>query len=73
MGVAVVGALVAGSVTAGGAHRFTHASRQGWWALVGCALVILVLGVVATTPWAKVTARQTAEALNPEFLEGLTP
>jgi len=73
LGVAVVGALVAGSVTAGGAGRFTHASRQGWWALVGCALVILVLGVVATTPWAKVTARRTAEALNPEFLEGLTP
>jgi len=32
-----------------------------------------VLGVVATTPWAKETARETAEVLNPEFLEGHTP
>jgi hypothetical protein len=32
---------------------------------------VLVLGLVATSPWALNTARRTAEAINPEFLEGM--
>ena len=73
LGVAVVGALVSASVAKGGHLGFATASRAGWWTLFGCALVILVLGLLATTPWAKNTAQRTAHVLNPEFLEGHTP
>ncbi len=73
MGVAVVGALVSTSVLKGRGVNFAIASRGGWWVLFGCAVVVLVLGLVATTSWAKDTARRTAEDLNPEFLEGHTP
>ncbi len=73
LGVAVVGALVSASVAKGGHLNFATASRAGWWTLFGCALVILVLGLIATTSWAKDTAQRTAQALNPEFLEGHTP
>jgi hypothetical protein len=48
---------------------FALASRAGWWLLAGCGAVVLVLGYVATTAWARTTANRTAEAINPEFLE----
>ena len=73
LGVAVVGALVSATVAKGGHLNFATASRAGWWTLFGCAMVVLLLGLVATTSWAKSTAERTAEALNPEFLEGHTP
>jgi EmrB/QacA subfamily drug resistance transporter len=73
LGGAVVGALVAASMARGGHLELATASRAGWWVLVGCGVVVLGLGLVATTSWAKDTARRTAETLNPEFLEGHTP
>jgi EmrB/QacA subfamily drug resistance transporter len=69
-GVAIVGALVASSVGQGGSGNLAEASRAGWWVLAGCGAAVLVLGLVATSRWAKETARRTAEAINPEFLEG---
>lgn len=71
MGVAVVGALVSSSVIRPGDVSFATASRAGWWVLFGCAIVVLTLGLVATSVWAKGTAKRTALELNPEFLEGL--
>jgi MFS family permease len=73
LGVAVVGSLVATSLRSGVGHDFAAASRAGWWVLAGCGAVVLVLGLVATTPWARETARRTAEAINPEFLDGDRP
>jgi EmrB/QacA subfamily drug resistance transporter len=73
LGVAVVGALVSASAVKGSHLDLATASRAGWWVLFGCAMVVLLLGLVATTTWAKDTAQRTAEALNPEFLEGHTP
>jgi EmrB/QacA subfamily drug resistance transporter len=70
LGVAVVGALVASSVGKAGPLNLAVASRAGWWVLAGCGVLVLVLGLVATTGWAKDTAQRTAEAINPEFLEG---
>ncbi len=70
LGVAVVGSLVSSSlqtVTPGG---LATASRTAWWVLAGCGAVVLVLGLVGTSPWARATARGTAESINPEFLEG---
>jgi EmrB/QacA subfamily drug resistance transporter len=72
LGVAVVGALVSTSLTRPGHGDFALASRAGWWVLAGCGGVVLVLGLIATSPWARSTAKSTAEAINPEFLEGRT-
>ncbi len=70
LGVAVVGSLVSASLQKGNYSDFAVASRAGWWVLAGCGAVVLVLGLVATSPWAGATARHTAESINPEFLEG---
>jgi MFS family permease len=69
LGVAVAGALVSASLQKGSHVDFALASRAGWWVLAGCGAVVLVLGLVATTSWARATAQRTAEAINPEFLE----
>jgi EmrB/QacA subfamily drug resistance transporter len=69
LGVAVVGSLVSRSLGTAAHTDFALASRAGWWVLAGCGAVVLVLGLVASTPWARATARRTAESINPEFLE----
>ena len=69
LGVAVVGSLVAGSLQKANHLDFAVASRAGWWVLAGCGVAVLILGLVATSPWARPTARRTAESINPEFLE----
>jgi EmrB/QacA subfamily drug resistance transporter len=70
LGVAVVGALIASSL-AGSVHLdLATATHAGWWVLAGCGAVVLVLGQVVTTPWARRTADRTARQLNPEFLVG---
>jgi EmrB/QacA subfamily drug resistance transporter len=68
LGVAVVGALLTASL--GGSIHVGDASatHAGWWVLAGCGAVVLVLGQVVTTGWARRTADQTARDLNPEFL-----
>ncbi len=70
LGVAVVGSLVSASLRKDDHLDFALASRAGWWVLAGCGAVVLLLGFVATSPWARATARRTAESINPEFLEG---
>jgi EmrB/QacA subfamily drug resistance transporter len=72
LGVAVVGALVSSSLSHGGHLNFSLAARAGWWVLTACGLAIVLLGIIATTSWARATARRTAEAINPEYLEGHT-
>jgi EmrB/QacA subfamily drug resistance transporter len=70
LGVAVVGSLVSASLQKTDHFDFAPASRAGWWVLAGCGAAVLILGLVATTPWAQETARRTAASINPEFLEG---
>ncbi|MEU5425018.1 MFS transporter [Streptomyces olivoreticuli] len=68
LGVAVTGAVLAASL-----HHTTHttvgafaeAGRPAWWILTGCGAVVALLGVCATTPWARRTADRAA-ALFPE-------
>jgi EmrB/QacA subfamily drug resistance transporter len=69
LGVAIVGSLVSASLQTGSHIDFAVASRAGWWVLAGCGAVVFLLGLVATTSWARETARRTAESINPEFLE----
>jgi EmrB/QacA subfamily drug resistance transporter len=64
LGVAVVGAIVASSTHAG----FTAASHPAWWTLAACGVVVLLLGLLASSRRANASARRTAAALNPEAL-----
>ena len=65
LGVAVVGALAASSVHGSFRSDFAAASHVGWWALVGCGLAIVCLGVVATTPSARRSAERSASRFRP--------
>jgi MFS family permease len=67
LGVAVAGAIIAsGSAAAGGA--VDAFDPTAWWTLTGCGVFVLVLGIVATSRRAQISARATATALNPEAL-----
>jgi EmrB/QacA subfamily drug resistance transporter len=68
LGVAVVGALVTSRIHGPVHSGLAAASHIGWWALVGCGGMVLVLGLVATSRRALESARRTAVALNPEVL-----
>jgi EmrB/QacA subfamily drug resistance transporter len=67
LGVAIVGSLLASALSrsAGAATS----STAGWLVLAACGVIVLVLGQVVTTGWARRTAEHTARELNPEFLE----
>jgi len=69
LGVAVVGSLVSTSLQKTRHLDFAVASRAGWWILAGGGAVVLVLGLVATSPWARATAQRTAESINRESLD----
>jgi EmrB/QacA subfamily drug resistance transporter len=60
LGVAVLGSLAAGGVTAIG-PGFTAATHVSWWIIVGLSAMTLVLGFVTTTGWALGTAGRVAD------------
>jgi EmrB/QacA subfamily drug resistance transporter len=60
LGVAVLGSLVTSQLGASFGD-FAAAARPAWLVVIGCGLVVLVLGVVSTTDRAQATARRTAE------------
>jgi EmrB/QacA subfamily drug resistance transporter len=59
LGVAVSGSLVAGTV----GPRFAEASHVVWMLVVGCAVVVGLLSLLATTPWAAATADRARQVL----------
>jgi hypothetical protein len=65
LGVAVLGSLVTAAAGASFAADFGAAARPAWIVVIGAGLVVLVLGVVSTTGWARATARRTAERFDP--------
>lgn len=69
LGVAVVGALVTSQTTGSVEAGFARATHAGWWVLASCGLVVLVLGIVATSRRALDSAHRTAMDLNPEVLK----
>lgn len=69
LGVAVAGSIVSASLRKAGYLGFAGASRAGWWVLAGFGAVVLVLGMIATSKWARSTALSTAESMNPELEE----
>ncbi|WP_457458611.1 MFS transporter [Streptomyces sp. TE5632] len=64
LGVAVVGAVLAAGVGSSSyAAGFVPAARPGWWILTACGLAVLVVGAATSGPWARATARRTADRL----------
>jgi len=63
LGVAVIGSLVVTSAGAAAAADFPQASHVGWWVTVGCACMVLLLGVVTTSRAAHRTAETSAERI----------
>jgi MFS family permease len=64
LGVAVVGAVLASGVGASPYREaFVSAARPGWWILLACGALVLVLGVLTTGRWARGTAERTARRL----------
>ncbi|MFI7098818.1 MFS transporter [Streptomyces sp. NPDC050161] len=77
LGVAVIGAVLAGGVHtaahpahAAAAADFVAAARPAWWILTGCAAAILLLGALTTGRWARATARHTAALFDEEPARG---
>jgi EmrB/QacA subfamily drug resistance transporter len=66
LGVAVVGSAATVRVVGSFRSGFAQASHAGWWIVVGCSLVIVVLGLVTTGGWARATAQTTADRLRDE-------
>jgi EmrB/QacA subfamily drug resistance transporter len=59
LGVAVTGSIVA----VGLGPEFISSSHAAWAVIAGCGVVILVLGLVSTGPWARGTAERNGERL----------
>jgi hypothetical protein len=56
LGVAIVGSVLAASIRGSMRAGFIQASHAGWWLLTCCGYMVLLLGLLCTTSWAKATA-----------------
>ncbi|MFD9214199.1 MFS transporter [Streptomyces sp. NPDC059544] len=64
LGVAVIGSvLAAGTGASGHVTGFVEAGRPAWWIITGCGLSVLAVGLATSGPWARETARRTAQRL----------
>ncbi|WP_420076326.1 MFS transporter [Streptomyces sp. JL3001] len=64
LGVAVIGAVLAAGIGSSSyKESFVGAAGPGWWVLTGCGLLVLVVGLVTSGPWARDTAERAAETL----------
>jgi EmrB/QacA subfamily drug resistance transporter len=61
LGVAVLGALAAAYLHGPERTGLPAASHAGWWVLVGCGLVVLVLGTLTTGARARGSAERVAD------------
>ncbi|MER0479785.1 MFS transporter [Streptomyces sp. Edi2] len=67
LGVAVIGAVLAGGAHASAsADAFVAAGRPAWWIIAGCGAAVLLLGALTTGRWAKATADRTATLFDDE-------
>jgi EmrB/QacA subfamily drug resistance transporter len=58
-----VGVAVTGSIVAGTSVGFISSSRAAWAVLGGCGLVVLALGVMSTSSWARAAAARNGQRL----------
>jgi len=69
LGVAVIGSATISALHGPFKLGFASASHVGWWIVTGCGVAVLVLGVLVSGPWARETARRTANRLMPAAAE----
>jgi EmrB/QacA subfamily drug resistance transporter len=69
LGVAVLGALAAGSLSGNLGAGFASATHVAWWVVAALGVAMLALGLLTTSAWARGTARETAS----RFGEGRPP
>lgn len=60
LGVAVLGTVATSHIQGPFVAGFAQASHPAWWIIVGCGVVVLVLGYVTTTRWARRTTFEEA-------------
>jgi len=61
LGVGIVGSMAVAKLAGGRVSRsFADATHTGWWILSVCGALVLVLGLLTTTNWARRTADRTA-------------
>jgi MFS family permease len=60
---AAVGVAVTGAIIAAGSTGFLHASHAAWAVVAGCAVMVLLLGIVSTGRWALATAERNGARL----------
>jgi EmrB/QacA subfamily drug resistance transporter len=60
LGVALTGSVLMAHMHASMQSGFIAASRPAWWVLVGTGYGVLLVGALATSNWAKATAKRTA-------------
>jgi EmrB/QacA subfamily drug resistance transporter len=63
LGVAVVGSAVASALHGSLRTGFAEASHAGWWIITACGVLVFVIGLATSGPWARDTAARTAEKL----------
>ncbi|MGO9958093.1 MAG: MFS transporter [Solirubrobacteraceae bacterium] len=68
LGVAIVGAIITTQLHESAPDGLAAASHPGWWTLTGAGVLVLMLGLLATTSRARASAARTATKLNPEAL-----
>jgi EmrB/QacA subfamily drug resistance transporter len=60
LGVAIIGSVVTSHISGPFATGFTPASHLGWWIMTGCGVLVLVMGILTTSRWARRTADTAA-------------
>jgi EmrB/QacA subfamily drug resistance transporter len=54
-----LGVAIAGATLASATHRdFASSTHAAWWISTGYGVIVLVLGIVSTSQWAKATAKR---------------
>jgi EmrB/QacA subfamily drug resistance transporter len=64
LGVAIVGTVLNARLTGPFETGFVPAARLGWFIIAGCGVLVLVLGLITTTAWARSTAARVADELS---------
>ena len=60
---AAVGVAVTGAIIASSSAGFVHASHAAWAVVAGCGVMVVLLGMVSTGPWALATAERNGARL----------
>jgi EmrB/QacA subfamily drug resistance transporter len=63
LGVAIAGTVLTARLVGPLETGFVHAARLSWFIIAGCGVLVLILGLITTSAWARRTAASVAEDL----------